>query len=154
MGFRRASPHRGAGTLLVLVQGYEEMRASESLVREHAVILPALLGQALGNVLVNPEQIDNYVLEPVAQTARIPAVVLVKDAGQALRSEDVGIGERLVFRLDISGNKIAARLGIVILDKCDSVERVRAGQPRVIEIGRVKSGVVRHGQQGKIKGKV
>jgi hypothetical protein len=75
--------------MFVLVQPNEQMRAAESLIRKYAAIFPALQPRTICDVLVNPHEIHDGMVQTIAETAGILAVVLVKDAGKAFGGEDV-----------------------------------------------------------------
>lgn len=134
----------GSRRRTVVVERGEQMVAAHALVGKDVAVFPTLLGAAGCDFFVDPDQVVDGRFHAVV------VIVFVEDGRIAFGGEDVGVGEVLVF-----GDRVVP-VGVVVLDPCDRLRRVDAGQSGMVEAAHVVvAAAVRHAgelvAQGEVK---
>src|SRR6202012_1035344 len=125
-------------------------RRAKPLECKYAVVFPALLRGTVGQVLMNPDEPVDRLLQSEAVLVR--AVVPVEYARISFRCQDVSVRKHLVPH-DWSAN--SAAVGVVVFDERDRAKRVNARQAGVIQRTHLHAvRVVAHRLEQKVKREV
>src|ERR1700733_1552032 len=123
---------------------------AEAFECESPAIFPSLYGAAIGEMFVNPDEPVNRLLQSKAILVR--AVIAIENTRVAFGRENVGIRKHFVSN---DGPANAAAIRIVVLDECDSAERIDAREPGVVERAHVHGvRIVAHGLEQEMEGEV